>query len=108
MNLKDSKINLNTTFYPVDLAIKNPYLDNVLSFKEFSNLINHDIINFNNNFFLDYNEILFEELNINEDILFKEYIIKNLLNNFFVSSSISYNIINKLFLKFEHLSDLDN
>ena len=110
-NLKEEKIALNTTFYPIDAAIKNPYLETSL-YNDFNNLINNQLISFNSNFFLEFNDITFEEVDINEIDLYKEYLLYNIIRAINYNSSISYNIINNLFYNldifFIDLEDIEN
>ena len=96
INIQDSKVSLNTTYYAIDSVIKNPYLETAL-YNDFNNLINNKVINFNYNFYLELNDILFEDINITEEELYKEYIISNLFRNFSYSSNVSYLLINNLF-----------
>jgi hypothetical protein len=94
--VNNDKIALNTTFYPVDSVIKNPYLDTFL-YNDFNKLIEGQIINFNYDFFLEFNEITFEELEINEEDLYKEFLVMSLVKSLNFNSNISHNLINYLF-----------
>jgi hypothetical protein len=87
---------LNTTFYPVDSLIKNPYLDSFL-YNDFNKLIDGQIINFNYDFYLVFNEISFDELDINEEDLYKEVLVMNLVKSLSFNSNVSYHLINYLF-----------
>jgi len=96
-NLVNSdKLTLSTTFYPVDYIVKNPYLDTYL-YNDFNKLIDCQIINFNYDFYLEFNDITFEELEINEEDLYKEFLVMNLVKSLNYNSNISYNLINYLF-----------
>jgi hypothetical protein len=107
INLQESKVSLNTAFYPVDVIIKNPYLESAL-YNDFNKIINnYKIINFNYNFFLEFNDILFEDLNITEEDLYKDYIIYNLFKNFSYSSNVSFYIINNLCFDINNLLIID-
>jgi len=46
INIQDSKVSLNTTYYAIDSVIKNPYLETAL-YNDFNKLIDGQIINFN-------------------------------------------------------------
>jgi len=107
INLQESKIALNIAFYPVDVIVKNPYLESAL-YNDFNIIINsYKIINFNYNFFLEFNDILFEDLNITEEDLYKDYIIYNLFKNFSYSSNVSFYIINNLCFDINNLLVID-
>ncbi len=96
-NLVNSdKLTLSTTFFPVDSIVKNPYLDTYL-YNDFNKLIDCQIINFNYDFYLEFNDITFEELEINEEDLYKEFLVMNLVKSLNYNSNISYNLINYLF-----------
>jgi hypothetical protein len=84
----------------VDSVIKNPYLDSFL-YNDFNKLIDGQIINFNYDFFLEFNDITFDDLEINEEDLYKEFLIMNIIKSLNLHSNISYNLIN-------HLFDLNN
>ena len=90
------KITLSTTFYPIDSLVKNPHLDTFL-YNDFNNLIDGQIINFNYDFYLDFNNITFEELDIDEADLYKEFLVMNLVKSLNYNSNISFNLINYLF-----------
>ena len=94
--VNDEKIVLNTTFFPVDSVVKNPYLDSFL-YNDFNKLIDGQIINFNYDFYLDFNDITFDELEINEEDLYKEFLVMNLVKSINFNSNVSYNLINYLF-----------
>jgi hypothetical protein len=102
VNLQEYKVSLNTAFYPIDSVVKNPYLESAL-YNDFNNIINNKIINFNYNYYLELNDILFEDINITEEDLYKEFIIYNLFKNFSYSSNLSYFIINNLFFDINKL-----
>jgi cytochrome c oxidase subunit I len=95
-NFKNNKVNFNMLFYPIDLVIKNPYLENLL-YNDFNNLLNNQIINFNYEVYLDLNDILFDDLNINEIELHQEILIINIIKQFNFNSNVSYYLINYLF-----------
>ena len=95
-NFKNNKLNFNNLFYPIDLVIKNPYLDNLL-YNDFNILLNNQIVNFNNEVYLELNDILFDDLNINEFDLYQETLIINIIKQFNYNSNISYYLINYLF-----------
>ena len=90
------KITLSTTFYPIDSLVKNPHLDTFL-YNDFNKLIDGQIINFNYDFYLDFNNITFEELDIDEADLYKEFLVMNLVKSLNYNSNISFNLINYLF-----------
>ncbi len=95
-NFKNNKVNFNTLFYPIDLVVKNPYLENSL-YNEFNTLLNNQIINFNNEVYLEFNDItLFEDLNISEEELYQETLIINIIKQFNYSSNVSHYLINNL------------
>jgi hypothetical protein len=102
INLQESKVFLNIAYYPIDTVVKNPYLETAL-YNDFNNIINNKIINFNYNYYLELNEVLFEELNITEEDLYKEFIIYNLFKNFSYSSNLSFYLINNLFFDINKL-----
>jgi hypothetical protein len=77
-------------------VVKNPYLDTFL-YNDFNKLIEGQIINFNYDFYLEFNEIIFEELEINEEDLYKEFLAMNIIKSLNFSSNISYNLITYLF-----------
>lgn len=95
-NFKNNKLSFNTLFYPIDLVIKNPYLDNLL-YNEFNNLLNNQIVNFNYEVYLELNDILFDDLNINEMELNQETLIIDIIKQLNFNSNISYYLINYLF-----------
>jgi hypothetical protein len=97
---------LNATFYPVDIVIKNPYLDTLL-YNEFNILINNQIINFNYDFYLDFNDIIFDDLDLNEEDLYKEYIAYNIIKQFSYNSNISFYLINNLFFNLNKFNVTD-
>lgn len=95
-NFKDDKVILRSTFYPIDVIVKNPNLDSFL-YNDFNILINNQTINFNYNFYLDFNDIIFDDLNISEEELYKEYISYILIKQLSYNSNISFYLINNLF-----------
>jgi cytochrome c oxidase subunit 1 len=96
-NLVDAdKIALSSTFYPIDAVVKNPYLDSFL-YNDFNKLIDGQIVNFNYDFYLEFNDITFEDLEINEEDLYKEILVMNIIKSINYNSNISYNLINYLF-----------
>lgn len=98
-NLKEDKVIVSNMFYPLDLLVKNPYLDSYL-YNDFNAIINNNIIIFNFNYYLEFNEISLEnDLNIMEEDLLKEYLLYSLIKKFNYNSKISNVIINDLFYK---------
>lgn len=98
-NLKEDKVILSNMFYPLDLLVKNPFLDSYL-YNDFNNIINNNIIIFNFNYYLELNDILLEDdLNIVEEDLLKEYLLYSLIKKFNYNSKIFNIIINDLFYK---------
>jgi hypothetical protein len=97
-NLKEDKVILSNMFYPLDLLVKNPFLDSFI-FNDFNALINNNIIIFNFDYYLEFNEISLEDLEITEEDLFKEYLLYNLIKKFNYNSKIYSVIINDLFYK---------
>jgi hypothetical protein len=98
-NLKEDKIILSNMFYPLDLLVKNPFLDSYL-YNDFNNLINNNIIVFNFNYYLELNDILLEDdLDLAEEDLLKEYLLYSLIKKFNYNSKIFNIIINDLFYK---------
>ena len=86
-------------FYPLDLLVKNPFLDSYL-YNDFNNLINNNIIVFNFNYYLELNDILLEDdLDLAEEDLLKEYLLYSLIKKFNYNSKIFNIIINDLFYK---------
>src|SRR5437763_82938 len=83
---------LNNMFYPLDLLVKNYFLDSYL-YNDFNNLINNNIIVFNFNYYLELNDILLEDdLDLAEEDLLKEYLLYSLIKKFNYNSKI-FNII---------------
>jgi len=98
--LNEDKVVLSNMFYPLDLLVKNPFLDSYL-FNDFNLIINNNIIIFNFNYYLEFNEILLEDdLGINEDDLLKEYLLYSLIRKFSYNSKIFNVVINDLFYSF--------
>jgi cytochrome c oxidase subunit I len=98
-NLKEDKVILSNMFYPLDLLVKNPFLDSYL-YNDFNNLINNNIIVFNFNYYLELNDILLEDdLDLAEEDLLKEYLLYSLIKKFNYNSKIFNIIINDLFYK---------
>jgi hypothetical protein len=83
-------------FYPIDLVKKSPYLENSL-YNEFNNLISNQLINFNYEIYLELNDILFDDLDINAIILSQEFLICNIIKQINYNSNISNSLINYLF-----------
>ena len=102
-NFKNNKVSLNNLFYPIDLVIKNPYLDNLL-YNDFNSLLNNQIINFNYEVYLELNDILFEDLNINEIDLYQEILMINIIKQINYNSNISYYLINHLFYNTQYMN----
>jgi hypothetical protein len=96
-NLKNDKVSLSNLFYPIDIVKKNPYLENSL-YNEFNSLILNQLINFNYEAFLEYNDILFDDIGINEIELNQETIIYDIVKQFEYNSNVSNFLINFLFL----------
>lgn len=103
-NFKNNKVIFNNLFYPIDLIIKNPFLDTQVLYNEFNNLLNNQIINFNYEVYLELNDIIFEDLNINEIELYQEILIINIIKQFNYNSNISYYLINNLFYDTRYLN----
>ena len=97
-NLKEDKVILSNMFYPLDLLVKNPFLDSFI-FNDFNTLINNNIIIFNFDYYLEFNEISLEDLEITEEDLFKEYLLYSLIKKFNYNSKIYSVIVNDLFYK---------
>jgi hypothetical protein len=98
-NLKEDKVILSNMFYPLDLLVKNPFLDSYL-YNDFNNIINNNIIIFNFNYYLELNDISLEnDLDLMEDDLLKEYLLYSLIKKFNYNSKIFNIIINDLFYK---------
>jgi hypothetical protein len=106
-DLKEDKVVLSNMFYPLDLLVKNPFLDSYL-FNDFNAIINNNIIIFNFNYYLELNEILLEEdLDITEADLLNEYLLYSLISKFSYNSKIFNVIVNDLFYnKCIYMSDL--
>ena len=98
-NLKEDKVILSNMFYPLDLLVKNPFLDSYL-YNDFNPIINNNIVIFNFNYYLEFNEISLEnDLNIVEEDLLKEYLLYGLIKKFNYNSKIFNVITNDLFYK---------
>jgi cytochrome c oxidase subunit I len=98
-NLKEDKIIPSNMFYPIDLLVKNPFIESHI-FNDFNKLINDNIIIFNIHFYLDLNEISLEEdLEISEADLLKDYLLYDLIKKFNNNNKIFNIIINDLFYK---------
>ena len=98
-NLKEDKVILSNMFYPLDALVKNPFLDSYL-FNDFNVIINNNIIIFNFDYYLEFNDISLEnDLNIDEADLLKDYLLYNLIKKFNYSNKIFNVIINDLFYK---------
>ena len=98
-NLKEDKVILSNMFYPLDALVKNPFLDSYL-FNDFNVIINNNIIIFNFDYYLEFNDISLEnDLNIDEVDLLKDYLLYNLIKKFNYSNKIFNVIINDLFYK---------
>jgi hypothetical protein len=106
-DLKEDKVVLSNMFYPLDLLVKNPFLDSYL-FNDFNAIINNNIIIFNFNYYLELNEILLEEdLDITEADLLKEYLLYSLISKFNYNSKIFNVIVNDLlYSQYIDMSDL--
>jgi hypothetical protein len=96
-DLIEDKVVLSNMFYPLDLLVKNPFIDSHL-FNDFNMIINNNIIIFNFDYYLELNEILLEEdLDITEADLLKEYLLYSLISKFNYNSKIFNVIVNDLF-----------
>lgn len=101
-NLKNDKVSLSNLFYPIDIVKKNPYLESSL-YNEFNGLISNQLINFNYEFFLEYNDILFDDIGINEVEFNQEILIYDIIKQFEYNSNISNFLINFLFLNNQNI-----
>jgi hypothetical protein len=103
-NLRDGTIIMSSLFYPLDALIKNPFLDTHL-FNDFGILVGNNIIVFNLNYYLEFNEISLEEdLGITEDDLLKEFLLYSLIKKFNYNSKVFNIIVNDLL--YESFMDL--
>jgi hypothetical protein len=101
-NLKENKVCLYNLFFPIDVIIKNPYLDSLL-YNDFNIVINNQIINFNYDVYLELNDIEYTDLGINEIDLYKEVLILNMIKQINYNSNISYYLITNLLCNFKHI-----
>jgi cytochrome c oxidase subunit I len=102
-NFKNDKVILSNLFYPIDLVVKNPYLENSL-YNEFNKLLINELLNFNYEVYLDFNDILFEDLDINEIELYQELLMINIIKQINFNSNISYYLINYLFYNTKYMN----
>jgi hypothetical protein len=96
-NLMDDKIQVFIGLNSIDPILKNPYLEESL-YKDFSNILNEKLLNFNYNYFIELNDISLYSLDLtNDDLLIDNYILY-FINNADLSNKIVKSLLkNALF-----------